>query len=66
MHDAKIRVDESGTEAAAVTAIGIGYTSISPEPLIFKADHPFLYAIAEKQTGTILFTGIVNDPSVGE
>lgn len=66
IHKTYIKVNEQGTEAAAVTAIGIGYTSISPEPLIFKADHPFLYAIAEKQTGTILFTGIVNDPSVSE
>lgn len=65
VHKTYIKVNEQGTEAAAVTAIGMGTTSYGG-PIIFKADHPFLYAIAEKQTGTILFTGVVNDPSVSE
>jgi serpin B len=61
VHKAYIKVNEEGTEAAAVTAIGVGITSVGP--LEFKADHPFLYTIIEKQTGTVLFAGIVNDPS---
>jgi serine protease inhibitor len=62
IHKTYIRVNEEGTEAAAATAIGIGLTAIEI-PQVFKADHPFLYIITEKQTGTILFTGTLNDPS---
>jgi serine protease inhibitor len=35
-------------------------------PPILKLDHPFLYAIIEKQTGIVLFIGIVNDPSLSD
>jgi serine protease inhibitor len=62
IHKTYIKVNEEGTEAAAATAVGIGLTAVQVLPA-FKADHPFLYIIAEKQTGTILFTGILNDPS---
>jgi len=62
IHKTFIKVDEEGTEAAAATAIGIGVGAALPSPP-FKADHPFLYIIAEKQTGIILFMGTVNDPS---
>lgn len=58
--DAVIKVDEEGTEAAAVTMIGVYATSAKPEPprkVIFHADHPFLYLITESSTGTILFAG---------
>ena len=56
---AKIKVDEEGTEAAAVTVIGMVKTSIGPEPqsVTFRADHPFLYVISEKKTGAVLFIG---------
>ncbi len=60
-HKTYIKVNEEGTEAAAVTAVGMGTTS-STSSNYFKADHPFLYTIIEKQTGIILFTGIVNAP----
>ncbi|MCF7918958.1 MAG: serpin family protein [Candidatus Cloacimonetes bacterium] len=64
MHRAFIVVNEKGTEAAAATAVSINLTSAGPPktPIIFKADHPFLFLLLEKQTGTILFTGCVNDP----
>ena len=64
IHKTYIKVDEQGTQAAAVTVIGV-ITAISapPPPFLFRADHPFFYTIVEKQTGAILFTGIVNDPS---
>ena len=61
IHKTYIKVNEEGTEAAAVTAIGAGMTSVS-QPSIFRLDHPFLYAIIEKQTGAVLFLGMVNDP----
>jgi serpin B len=56
---AKIKVDEEGTEAAAVTVIGFVDTSIGPEPqyVTFHANHPFLYVISEQQTGAVLFIG---------
>ncbi len=62
IHKTYIKVDEEGTTAAAVTGISIGTTSVGPGTYL-KYDHPFIYVIAEKQTGTILFTGIINDPS---
>ncbi len=54
-----VSVDEEGTEAAAVTVIGIGTTSISdPEKVPFVADRPFLFVIRERSTGAIIFAGI--------
>lgn len=55
-----VAIDEKGTEAAAVTTIGIEVTSapILPE---FICNRPFLFIISEKQSNTILFAGkIVN------
>jgi hypothetical protein len=54
--DAKIRVDEEGTEAAAVTIIGYETTSL-PEYYEFYATRPFLYIISEQSTGAIFFIG---------
>ena len=62
IHKTYIKVNEAGTEAAAVTVIGIGYTNSIPSLPVFKLDHPFLYLIVEKQTGAVLFLGTVNDP----
>jgi serpin B len=55
MQDAVIKVDEEGTEAAAVST-GMMGTSVQ-EPTTFHADHPFLYLITESSTGAILFAG---------
>ena len=57
--DAVIKVDEEGTEAAAVTSAGvIKNTSVeTPKYVVFHADHPFLYIISEQSTGAILFAG---------
>ncbi|HEX4372189.1 MAG TPA: serpin family protein [Puia sp.] len=62
IHKTYIKVNEQGTQAAAVTVIGIVETA-SPNVPLFKFDQPFLYAIIEKQTGAILFVGTVTDPS---
>lgn len=62
MHKAYIKVDERGTEAAAVTGITVGVTSIGPDNS-FRVDHPFVFAIREKDTNAILFIGKVMDPS---
>ena len=52
---AKIKLDEQGTEAAAVTVIS-GATSITPSAK-FYANRPFLYVISEQSTGAIFFIG---------
>lgn len=52
---AKIKLDEQGTEAAAVTVIS-GATSITPSAK-FYANRPFLYIISEQSTGAIFFIG---------
>ena len=65
LHKTFIDVNEEGTEAAAVTAVEISETSYNPdEPVIryFIADHPFLFAIRENSSGTILFMGRVGQP----
>lgn len=57
---AKIKLDEEGTEAAAVTVIGMEKCDVGPsEPdyVTFCANHPFLYVISEKETGAIFFIG---------
>tara|TARA_R110001583_G_scaffold153027_5_gene304812 strand:+ start:351 stop:1577 length:1227 start_codon:yes stop_codon:yes gene_type:complete len=56
-----IDVNEKGTEAAAVTVVGIETTSIDV-PKQFLLDRPFLFAITEKETGSICFIGKVGMP----
>ena len=63
LHKAFINLDESGTEAAAATAVVIGKTSMPAEPININVDRPFLFAIQDKPTGEILFLGRVVDPS---
>jgi len=58
-------VDEKGTEAAAATGVVMGVTSARPnpqQPVVVKADHPFVFLIRDQQTGSILFVGRVEDP----
>lgn len=55
-----IDVHELGTEAAAVTAVTIGVTSMPP---VIRFDGPFLFAIREAESGAILFMGLVGDPT---
>jgi len=69
-HNADIEVDEKGTEAAAATTVWMGHQGCQgpvtpPVWKKFVADHPFLFMIREKATGTILFMGRVEDPSEG-
>ena len=58
IHEAFVDVNETGTEAAAATGISMGLTSVEPAPpVVFKADHPFIYLIRDRETGVILFFG---------
>jgi serpin B len=64
VHQAFIAVDETGTEAAAATAVIIGLTSVNEtESVQFTMDRPFLFIIEHSSTGEILFLGQVTDPS---
>jgi serpin B len=54
---AKIKLDEEGTEAAAVTVIGVDWTSEAPSYISFIANRPFIYVISEKKSGAIFFIG---------
>ncbi|MDE0266113.1 MAG: hypothetical protein OXK17_03695, partial [Thaumarchaeota archaeon] len=64
LHDTYINVDELGTEATAVTTIVIDLTSGPPPSMPrFEANHPFLFAIQDDETGTILFMGSIADPT---
>jgi serpin B len=53
-HKTFIDVNEEGTEAAAATSVGIGYTSM---PNAFIANRPFVFVIRERDTQTVLFIG---------
>ena len=54
-----VDVNEEGTEAAAATSVGVGFTS---GPLVVRADRPFLFFIRERLSGTILFAGKFASP----
>jgi serpin B len=61
-----VEVKEEGTEAAAVTGIGVATQGIAmppPNPFKMIADRPFLFLIEDNQTGTILFMGVMFDPA---
>jgi serpin B len=64
-HEAYVDVNKKGTEAAAATA-AIVYGAPSPvnreEPIIFRADHPFIYLIRDSKSGNLLFVGRLTDP----
>jgi serpin B len=63
LHQSFIETNEEGTEAAAVTVVVVGTTSVGPSALVFNANHPFLYIIRETTTNSILFMGKVADPA---
>jgi serpin B len=64
IHQATIKVDEGGTEAAAATAVIGGTTGGGPDgEVTVKVDRPFIYLIRDSNTGEILFAGRVLDPT---
>lgn len=63
LHKAFVEVNEEGTEAAAATTVHILETSIPKQSIVFDANHPFIFMIQHKETGTILSTGKVIDPT---
>ncbi|MGA9062867.1 MAG: serpin family protein [Terracidiphilus sp.] len=68
IHKAYVEVNEQGTEAAAATSIVMRATAMrqefpAPPPIVFRADHPFLFMIRDTGTGAVLFLGRVADPT---
>lgn len=64
IHKTFLRIDEKGTEAAAATGLTVEVQSapVNPPP-VFRADHPFLFLIRDRESGAILFLGRVAAPS---
>ena len=65
VHKAFIDVNEEGTEAAAATGIVMRSMAMQREqpPIVFRADHPFVFLIRDNVSGSILFMGRVADPT---
>lgn len=61
-HKTYIKLDEEGTEAAAVTSVEVGYTSVGPGDFFMRVNRPFIIAIREHNSGTILFIGKIIKP----
>jgi len=59
LHKAFVSVYESGTEAAAATAVVMRETAMPGEPVEVTIDHPFIFLIRDIETGAILFVGRV-------
>jgi len=62
-HKTYIKVDEEGTEAAAATSVVMSYTSVGGGVLHMRVDRPFIFAIRENHSGTILFIGKIVNPT---
>ena len=66
IHQAFVKVDEVGTEAAAATAVVMADSGVSydpTEPLKLTIDRPFIFVVKDRATGAILFVGHVVDPN---
>ncbi len=59
-HEARMEANEEGAEATAATAVVM---TKGPQPAAFLADHPFVFVIRDRLSGSILFMGRVVDPS---
>ena len=58
-----IDVSEKGTEAAAVTSIGVRMTAVRPETIVtMNVDRPYIFFIADKTNGNIIFAGRIVKP----
>jgi serpin B len=63
VHQAFVKVDESGTEAAAATGVSTGINAVE-EPLAVNVNRPFFFVLRDIPTGMVLFVGRVLDPTL--
>ncbi len=64
IHKAYVKVDETGTEAAAATGVVMALTAMPADPPErFVLDRPFMFLIVDDLSGAVLFMGRVADPS---
>jgi serpin B len=63
-HKAFVDVSEQGTEAAAATGTAMHATAmrVAEQPIVFRADHPFVFLIRDTRTGVVLFIGRLMNP----
>jgi len=66
LHKTFVQVDEEGTEAAAVTVVTVGTTSVGPHGIYMRIDQPFVFVLREHQSGTLLFMGKILQPQWSE
>lgn len=62
IHQATVKMDESGTRAAAATAVTVGTTAAHLNPVTLTVDRPFFLVLRDQPTGTVLFLGRVTEP----
>jgi serpin B len=67
-HKTFLEVNEEGTEAAAASLVEMRTRGrrIEPEPFQMIVDRPFVFAIVDEGTGSLLFVGSIVDPSKGD
>lgn len=64
IHKAFVDVNEEGTEAAAATAVVmLKAVAVPKQPIVFRADHPFIFLIRDNNSGSVLFLGRLVDPT---
>jgi serpin B len=63
-HKTFVEVNEEGTEAAAVTSVGVAMTSVDPTVFWMRVDRPFVFAIRENKSQTLLFVGKIVEPTL--
>jgi serine protease inhibitor len=66
VHKAFVDVNEEGTEAAAATGVAVAAESEPMAPVVFRADHSFIFMIRDRRSGSILFMGRVTNPAERE
>ena len=62
-HKTYVKVDEEGTEAAAVTSVEMAESSVPSYP-VMRVDRPFLFVIRDHHSNTILFMGKIVEPKL--
>ena len=64
LHKTYVKVDEEGTEAAAVTSVGVGIKSTHGSGFYMRVDKPFIFVIKDNYSNSILFIGKIINPGL--